>query len=339
MKTRVAINGLGRIGRAIVRIWAQQKKEGTQTVEIVALNSPGSIADYVRLLKYDSCHGRLEAQIEHDEHSITIDGHKISFFRERNPADIPWSQSEAQIVIDGTGIFRDKESLSQHLGGSVQKVLLCAPGKDVDRTIVYGVNHQDYQKSDVVISNASCTTNCLAPVVKVLEDTFGIESGIMTTVHSYTLDQSLLDRSHKKDARRSRAAALSMIPTSTGAAKAIGEVIPSLRGKLDGHAVRVPTPNVSLVDLSVKLKKNCTLETLNGALENAAQENLSGILATESEPLVSIDFNGRRESSIVDLALNKVINENHCKIVSWYDNEMGFSARVLDLATYVGETL
>jgi glyceraldehyde-3-phosphate dehydrogenase type I len=336
-KIRVGINGMGRIGRTVLR---EIFNRGVEEIEVVAVNSPGLPEDYVHLLKYDSVHGRFQADVSiEDGHILDINGHKIIFHKYRDPAEIPWSHDKVDIVIDATGVFKDKKGLGKHLGGTVKKVIMCAPGKDLDGTFVVGINHEQYDSENHdIISNASCTTNCLAPVAKVLNDAFGIENGFMTTVHSYTGDQCILDSSHS-DKRRARAAAVSMIPTTTGAAKAVGLVIPELQGKLDGFAIRVPTPNVSLVDLNVVLKKEVTIDEVNRVLKEATGSSLKGILSYEEEQLVSCDFFGMRESSCVDATLTNVIEGKNVKVVSWYDNEAGFSNRVIDLATYIGKQL
>ncbi len=335
-KIRVGINGLGRIGRTILREIVERNIED---IEIVAVNSPGEPEQYVHLLKYDSVFGRFDADVSiNDGHILDINGHKITFHKYRDPAEIPWPNDNVDIVIDATGIFKDTKSLSKHIRGSVKKVILCCPGK-VDNTIVMGINQETYDaENHHIVSNASCTTNCLAPVAKVLNDKFGVENGYMTTVHSYTGDQKILDSTHS-DLRRSRAAAVSMIPTTTGAAKAVGLVIPELSGKLDGFAIRVPTPNVSLVDLNVTIKTPATIDEINTALKEAAESSLKGILAVEEEPLVSVDYMGMRESSCADLALTNVIDGTNVKVVTWYDNEAGFSNRVIDLAKYIGSKL
>ncbi|EQC44166.1 type I glyceraldehyde-3-phosphate dehydrogenase [Bacteriovorax sp. DB6_IX] len=336
-KIRIGINGLGRIGRTVIR---EIVNRNIEDLEIVAVNSPGEPEQYVHLLKYDSVFGRFDADVSVDEgHILDINGHKITFHKYRDPAEIPWPNDNVDIVIDATGIFKDKKSLSKHLRGSVKKVILCCPGKDMDETIVMGINHENYKADEhTVLSNASCTTNCLAPVAKVLHEKFGIQSGNMTTIHSYTGDQRILDASHK-DYRRSRAAAVSMIPTTTGAAKAVGLVIPELNGKLDGFAVRVPTPNVSLVDLQVTVSTPTTIEEVNAALKEASNGALKGVLKYSDEPLVSIDYMGMRESSCVDSLLTNVIDGTNVKVIAWYDNEAGFSNRVIDLALHIGKQL
>ena len=335
-KTRIAINGMGRIGRTLTRAFLKRSQE--LNIELVAVNNPGNTQDYLHLLKYDSVHGTLEQTPALDGDKMVIGEHKIHFFNLYDPAEIPWGDHNVDIVIDATGRFKDKESLGKHKRDTVKKVIMCAPGKDLDGTFVVGINHNNFDASKHdIISNASCTTNCLAPVAKVLNDTFEIENGFMTTVHAYTSDQNLLDNSHS-DMRRARAAAINMLPTSTGAAKALGMVIPELLGKLDGFAVRVPTSNVSMVDLTVNVKKQATIESVNAAIKEASQGNLKGILGYTDLPLVSGDFNGRTESSVFDSLMTNVIG-NTVKIVTWYDNETGFSNRVLDLANYVGGQL
>ncbi|MGZ3786913.1 MAG: type I glyceraldehyde-3-phosphate dehydrogenase [Bacteriovorax sp.] len=330
-KVKVAINGMGRIGRTVLREYFNRAESD---FEIVAVNNPGKPAEYLHLLKYDSVHGRFGAEIKLEGDTLNINGKPIKFFTQRDPSEIPWSDLGVQIVVDATGIFKDKEGLGKHMRGTVKKVIMCAPGKGLDATFVMGINNNTYDAAKHhIVSNASCTTNCLAPVAKVLNDKFGIENGFMTTVHSYTSDQMLLDGSHS-DPRRARAAACSMIPTTTGAAKTVGEIIPELKGKLDGYAVRVPTPNVSLTDLTVTLKKAATKEEINAALKEASETYLKGILRFETDELVSIDYNGMRHSSCVDATLTNVIGHS-AKLVSWYDNESGFSNRVLDLVKFM----
>lgn len=331
-KIKVGINGMGRIGRTVLREFFNRNES---EFEIVAVNNPGSAKEYVHLLKYDSVHGRFNAEVSIEGDVMNINGKAIKFFGQKDPTEIPWSDLGVQVVVDATGIFKDKPGLGKHMRGTVKKVIMCAPGKDLDATFVMGINNNIYDASKHhIISNASCTTNCLAPVAKVLNDKFGIENGFMTTVHSYTSDQALLDASHT-DPRRARAAAVSMIPTTTGAAKTVGEIIPELKGKLDGYAVRVPTPNVSLTDLTVNLKKAATKEEINAALREAAEGPLKGILKFETEELVSVDYMGMRHSSCVDASLTNVIG-NNVKLVAWYDNECGFSNRVLDLVKFIG---
>lgn len=342
MKTvKIGVNGVGRIGRTVLRAYFARIAKNTDTnIEIVAVNNPGEPKPYIHLLKHDSLHGKLQGDFSFDNEAkeMSYNGRKIKFFSCRNPEEIDWSSVGAQVVIDCTGIFKDKAKLGLHMRGTVKKVIMCAPGKDLDGTFVMGINNHEYDSAKHnIISNASCTTNCLAPLVKVLIENFGIVNGLMTTVHSYTSDQNLLDNAHE-DLRRARAANLSMIPTSTGAAKALGEVIPAVKGKLDGYAVRVPTPDVSMVDLTVVLEKKATKEELNEAFKKASESNLKGILGYTTEELVSQDFMGTTESSILDSKLTNVIG-NTAKIVSWYDNEVGFSNRVIDLANYIGQKL
>ncbi|MBA2403240.1 MAG: type I glyceraldehyde-3-phosphate dehydrogenase [Bdellovibrionales bacterium] len=338
---KVGINGVGRIGRTVLRAYfARIAKNIDTNIEIVAINNPGDSKPYVHLLKYDSLHGKLQGDFSFNTEASEINylGRKIKFFATRNPEEIDWSAYGTQVVIDCTGIFKDKAKLGQHIRGSVKKVIMCAPGKDLDGTFVMGINHDKYDHgAHHIISNASCTTNCLAPVVKVLHENFGIVNGLMTTVHAYTSDQNLLDNAHD-DLRRARAAALSMIPTSTGAAKALGEVIPEMLGKLDGYAVRVPTPDVSMVDLTVNLEKKATKAEINEAMKKASLGNLKGILGYTEEELVSMDYMGATESSFFDSKLTNVTG-NMAKIVSWYDNEVGFSNRVIDLANFIGQKL
>jgi len=338
-KIRIGLNGLGRIGRTIFReLYRQQSNGLLSNIEIVAINNPGDMKSYAHLLEHDSVHRHFNLQAEYNGNNLLLVNNKdqIPTYGQVSPKEIPWSKHNVDIVIDCTGVFRDQDSLKQHLGETVKKVILCAPGKKIDSTIVMGINEKTFNPSTHhIISNASCTTNCLAPLAKVLNDNFQIESGMMTTVHSYTSDQNLLDNSHD-DLRRSRAAALSMIPTTTGAAKALGEVLPELAGKLDGYSVRVPTPDVSLVDLTVMLTKTVTIADVNNAMKEASLSHLKNILAYTEKELVSIDYMGRPESSIFDAPLTNVVGKM-VKVVSWYDNEVGFSNRVLDLTSYVGK--
>ena len=342
MKTvKVGVNGVGRIGRTILRAYfAKVAKDTSTNIEIVAINNPGEPKPYIHLMRYDSLHGKLSGDFSFNDEAkeISYNGRKIKFFSLKNPEEIDWSSVGAQVVIDCTGIFKDKAKLGLHMRGTVKKVIMCAPGKDLDGTFVMGINNEKYDSSKHhIISNASCTTNCLAPIVKVLHENFGIVNGLMTTIHSYTTDQNLLDNAHE-DLRRARAANLSMIPTSTGAAKALSEVIPEMHGKLDGYAVRVPTPDVSMVDLTVVLEKKASKQEINEAMKKASQGNLKGILGYTEEELVSQDFMGTTESSYLDSKLTNVIG-NTAKVVSWYDNEVGFSNRVIDLANFIGQKL
>jgi len=330
MAIKVGINGFGRIGRNVLRTCL-----GDADIDFVAVNDLTDTKTLAHLLKYDSVMGNLDHKITAGDGSINVEGDTFRVFSEKDPSAIPWEEVGAQIVIESTGRFTKAEDAAKHLGGSVKKVIISAPAKGEDVTIVLGVNEHMYDAANHhVISNASCTTNCLAPVAKVIHEKFGIKNALMNTIHSYTNDQQLLDLPHK-DLRRARAAALSMIPTSTGAAKAIALVIPELKGKFDGISVRVPTPNVSLVDVVINVEKETSAEEVNRALKDAANEELSGILAFSEEPLVSIDFKGNPNSSIVDAANTKVIDGTCIKILSWYDNEWGYSCRVRDLVKFI----
>ncbi len=330
MATRVGINGFGRIGRLVFRA------ARGQDLEIVGINDLTDAKTLAHLLKYDSIHGRYPGEVAAADGAIVVDGVRIPVSAERDPAKLPWRKLGAAIVIESTGIFVDRESAGKHLAAGAQRVIISAPAKDPDVTIVLGVNGGDYDPSrHKIISNASCTTNCLAPIAKVLHDEFGIENGWMTTIHAYTNDQVTLDFPHS-DLRRARAAALSMIPTSTGAAKAIGLVLPELKGKLDGYAMRVPTSDVSVVDLSVKLAKSTDADAINAAMKAAADGPQKGILQYSDEPLVSVDFLGNPHSSILDALSTKVMDGNFAKVLSWYDNEWGYSNRVVDLARLIG---
>jgi glyceraldehyde 3-phosphate dehydrogenase len=327
---KVGINGFGRIGRNVFRTAL-----GNPDIEFVAVNDLTTPATLAHLLKYDSILGNLKQEITHGADFIAVDGKQIKVFAERDPAKLDWASVGAQIVVESTGFFTDAEKAKAHLGSTVKKVIISAPATNEDITIVLGVNDNKYDAAKHnIISNASCTTNCLAPVVKVLHDTFGIASGIMTTIHSYTNDQVILDTPHK-DLRRARAAALSMIPSSTGAAKALKLVIPEMSGKLDGFAIRVPTPNVSVVDLTFVSEKPITDKSINEALKKASEGELKGILGFTDEELVSSDFKGNPLSSIVDSKLTKVVGQNTGKVISWYDNEWGYSNRVKDLITFL----
>jgi glyceraldehyde 3-phosphate dehydrogenase len=330
MAVKVGINGFGRIGRNVFRAAL-----GNPGIEFVAVNDLTSPATLAHLLKYDSILGNLSNTIVAGEDFVSVDGKKLKVFAERDPAKLDWSSTGAQIVIESTGHFTDATKAKAHLQGTVKKVIISAPATNEDLTIVLGVNDKKYDpKAHHVISNASCTTNCLAPLAKVLNDTFGIASGIMTTIHSYTNDQVILDFPHK-DMRRGRAAALSMIPTSTGAAKALHLVVPELKGKLDGFAVRVPTPNVSVVDLTFTSEKPVTKESINEALKAASEGPMKGIIGYETNELVSSDFKGNPLSSIVDSPLTKTVGSNMAKVISWYDNEWGYSNRVMDLVLFL----
>lgn len=332
MGIKVAINGFGRIGRNLLRASLNSKD-----IDFIAINDLTDANTLAHLLKYDSVHGVLNAAVEGREDAIIVDGKKIKVIAKKDPAELPWKDMGIQVVVESTGHFTDKTTASKHISGGAKKVIISAPAKDPDLTIVMGVNDKDYDpKKHHIISNASCTTNCLAPVAKVLMESFGIERGLMSTTHAYTNDQRLLDLPHK-DLRRARAAALSIIPTTTGAAKAIGLVIPSLKGRLDGMAFRVPTANVSVVDLVAELKKEVDEKEVNGAFKSASENELKGVLAYTEEPLVSIDFNGTPFSAIVDGALTKVIEKKMVKVIAWYDNEWGYSCRLRDLLLYLSK--
>lgn len=329
--TKVAINGFGRIGRLVFRGLLDRKD-----LDIVAINNPSGPETTAYLLKYDTVHGRLDKKVEVDGDVLVVDGKRIQVLHDRDPENLDWSAYGVEIVIESTGKLKDRASAGKHIRGTVKKVIITAPGKDEDATIVMGVNESIYNPAkDEIISNASCTTNCLAPVCKVLDEKFGIKRGLMTTIHSYTNDQAILEKAHKKDARRGRAAAENMIPTSTGAAKAIGIVIPELKGKLNGLAVRVPTPDVSLVDLTVELNKTVTKEEVNEALKAASEGELKGILAYTDEELVSSDFKTTDVSSTIDSKLTMVMDNNMVKVIAWYDNEWGYSMRIIDLVAFV----
>ncbi|OLT63143.1 type I glyceraldehyde-3-phosphate dehydrogenase [Moorena bouillonii] len=331
---RVAINGFGRIGRNFMRCWLT--RENSQ-LEIVGINDTSDPKTNAHLLKYDSMLGKLDADISCDQNSITANGKTVKCVSDRNPLNLPWDSWGVDLVIEATGVFRDKDGAGKHIAAGAKKVLITAPGKGDVPTYVMGVNHEDYiDEGNDVISNASCTTNCLAPFAKVLHEQFGIIKGTMTTTHSYTGDQRLLDASHR-DVRRARAAALNIVPTSTGAAKAVALVIPELKGKLNGIALRVPTPNVSIVDLVVQVEKSTIAEQVNQVLKEAAEGPLKGILAYGDEPLVSCDYRGHDASSIVDSSLTMVMGGDMVKVVAWYDNEWGYSQRVVDLAELVAQ--
>ncbi|MBI5190380.1 MAG: type I glyceraldehyde-3-phosphate dehydrogenase [Nitrospirae bacterium] len=334
MAIRVAINGFGRIGRNVYRA-----SYGVQDIEIVAVNDLTSAATLAHLLKHDSVHGNFKAEVKAEGDTIVIDGKPLKVYAEKDPALLPWKDLNVDVVIESTGRFTERAGASKHLEAGAKKVIISAPAKEPDVTIVLGVNDAEYDNAKHnIISNASCTTNCLAPFAKVLDDNFGIVKGLMTTIHAYTADQSLQDAPHK-DLRRARSAAMSMIPTSTGAAKAIGLVMPQLKGKLDGLAIRVPTPNVSIVDLVVELKKATTADEINANMKEAAEGPLKGILEYSDEPLVSIDLNGNPHSSILDSKLTSVMDGNMAKVMSWYDNEWGYSCRVRDLVLFISGKL
>ncbi|MBD1928565.1 type I glyceraldehyde-3-phosphate dehydrogenase [Trichocoleus sp. FACHB-90] len=326
---RVAINGFGRIGRNFMRCWLGRENSN---MEVVAINDTSDPKTNSHLLKYDTMLGTFKADISHDDNSIIVNGKTVKCTSDRNPENLPWKDWEIDLIIESTGVFTSKEGASKHLTAGAKKVLITAPGKNDDGTFVVGVNDQNYDHDKhVVISNASCTTNCLAPFAKVLNDNFGIIKGLMTTTHSYTGDQRLLDASHR-DVRRARAAAMNIVPTTTGAAKAVALVLPELKGKLNGLALRVPTPNVSVVDLVVNVEKKTFAEEVNQVLKDAAEGSLKGILEYSDLELVSSDYRGHDASSIVDASLTMVMDGDMVKVVAWYDNEWGYSQRVVDLA-------
>lgn len=327
---KIGINGFGRIGRNVFRAALNNPE-----VEVVAVNDLTDVNMLAHLLRHDSTHGNLKATVEATEGALIVDGKTIKVMSDRDPGNLPWGEHGVEIVVESTGFFTDGEKAKAHLNGGAKKVIISAPAKNEDITIVMGVNQDKYDSSQhTVLSNASCTTNCLSPFAKVLNDSFGITRGMMTTVHSYTNDQQVLDQVHK-DPRRSRAAAMNIIPTTTGAAKAVALVLPELKGKLNGMAMRVPSPNVSVVDLVAELGKDVSVEDVNGALKTASEGALKGILNYTEEPLVSSDFNGDPASSTIDALSTMVVEGNMVKVVSWYDNEWGYSNRVVDLAAYI----
>jgi glyceraldehyde 3-phosphate dehydrogenase len=332
-RLKIGINGLGRIGRCVVRALYEGDYPG---LELAAVNGPAEAAAHAHLLKYDSVHGPFRGTVEAKGDALVINDRSVALHRERDPAAIGWAKQGVQMVLECTGAFNERAKAAQHLREGVAHVLVSAPVPDADHTIVMGVNHETLKPSHRVISVGSCTTNCLAPIAKVLNDAFGIETGFMTTVHAYTGDQNLIDGSHK-DMRRARAAALSMIPSSTGAAKALGLVLPELAGKLDGTAVRVPVPNVSMVDLCFNSVKPMSKDAIHKAMREAANGAMQGVLAVNGEPLVSVDFTHHPASSIFDATETKLMGERFARVVSWYDNEWGFSNRMLDLATLIAE--
>jgi len=335
MGTKVAINGFGRIGRNVLRA----ALEGNSGLEFVAVNDITDSKTLAHLLKYDSLYGKAKGEVSYDADSVTLSGTTLRVFSERDPGEIPWGDVGAEIVIEGTGLFRKREDAAKHLRDSVKKVIITAPAKGPDVTVCMGVNEETYDPDKhVIISNASCTTNCLAPLAKVINNSFGIEKGLMTTIHSYTNGQRILDTPHK-DLRRARAAAVSMIPTTTGAATAVALVLPELEGRLDGFAIRVPTPTVSVVDLTAVLEKDAGADDVNAAVKEAAEGELKGILQYCDEPLVSVDFVGNSHSSIFDAEFTKTMASNMVKVLSWYDNEWGYSCRIVDLTKYVAERI
>jgi glyceraldehyde 3-phosphate dehydrogenase len=335
MAIRIAISGFGRIGRNVLRALAEAKR---RDLEIVAVNDLASAKDNAHLLKYDSVHGPFPGTIKVEANSIDVGQGPIKVLAERDPRKLPWKDLGIDIVMECTGIFTDRDKAAQHLEAGARRVLVSAPSKGADLTVVYGVNHDKLTAEHKVVSNASCTTNCLAPVAKVLHDLVGIKSGFMTTIHAYTNDQNVLDQAHK-DMRRARAAALNMIPTSTGAAAAVGLVLPELKGKLDGTAIRVPTPNVSVVDLKLVPGRETSVEEINKAMEHAAAQQLKGILGVTDEPLVSTDFNHNPMSSTFDLTQTQIVDGRLVRVLAWYDNEWGFSNRMADTAAAMAKLL
>lgn len=328
MTVRVAINGLGRIGRCIVRAIYENYR---QDIELVALNGRGPIESHHHLLKYDSVHGKFPGMINLLNDSLVINDDKIKVYREREPENIPWHKHNVDVVLECTGVFKDKQSAQKHIDNGAKKVIISAPAKDDTKMIIYGVNEDIITANDNIISIGSCTTNCVAPIVKILNDTIGITKGFVTTIHAFTNDQNTTDSTHT-DYRRARAASLSMIPTSTGAAKAIGKVIPELNGKLDGTAIRVPTPNVSLIDFCFLSKKTVTSSEVNDIIKNNLSGNLTHVLGISEEPLVSIDYNHTTYSAIFDITGTKILQDNFVRVAAWYDNEWAFSQRMLDVA-------
>jgi glyceraldehyde 3-phosphate dehydrogenase len=327
---KIGINGFGRIGRVFFR-------QAYQKLDIVGINTLDNLDGLVHLLKYDSSHGTFSADVSHDGTNLIVDGKKIMISQTKDPEQIPWKAWGAELVMECTGALKGKSDYQKHITAGAKKVMISAPADGVDITVVYGINHTQYDSSKhTFLSNASCTTNCLAPLAKVLNDNFKITSGTMMTIHSYTNDQKILDSAHK-DLRRARTAGVSMIPTTTGAAKAVGLVLPELKGKIDGLSVRVPTPNVSLVDFTFNSEKVMTAATINEALKKAASNELKGVLAVEENELVSIDYNGNVHSSIVDAKTTMVIGDKMAKVLSWYDNEVGFSSRMVDMAIYMSQ--
>lgn len=333
MAIKIAINGFGRIGRLVARVVLQR-----DDFELLAVNDLGGPVGGAHLFKYDSIHGQYKKDVKIEGNYICAGNKKFQYISEKDPEKLPWKELGVQILVEATGAFRDKEKISKHLKAGAKKAILTAPGKNMDMTLVMGVNHEDYRPEYDVISNASCTTNCLAPVAKVLLENFGIVKGMMNTIHSYTNDQRILDLEHN-DLRRARAAGLSLIPTTTGAASAVGLVIPELKGKLDGLAIRVPTPNVSLVDLTVELEKPTNVESINQAFKDASNGKLKGILKYTEEPLVSSDYNGEEHSAVVDGLLTMLMGDRMAKVIAWYDNEWAYSLRVVDAMAHMAKTL
>jgi glyceraldehyde 3-phosphate dehydrogenase len=335
MAIKVAINGFGRIGRNVVRAMIEHRRDDLQ---LVAINDLGSVETNAHLFRYDSVHGRFNGEVKIEGDMMDVGAGPFKVLAERDPAKLPWGELGVDVVMECTGLFSDRDKAAAHLTAGAKRVLVSAPSKGADITVVYGVNHDKIEAGHTVISNASCTTNCLAPVAKILNDLCGIQSGFMTTIHSYTNDQRILDLPHS-DLRRARAAAMSMIPTSTGAAKAVGLVLPELQGKLDGTAIRVPTPNVSVIDLKIIPARETTVEEINSAMSRAAANELKGVLAVTSEPLVSIDFNHDPHSSTFDLSQTQIVDGRLVRVLSWYDNEWGFSSRMCDTAAAIGKLI
>ena len=335
MTTRLAISGFGRIGRMVLRAFVES---GRDDVEIVLINTPGPVETSAHLYEFDSVHGRLRDDISFGEGWMDVSTGRIAMTHERDPAAIPHGAHGVDVVLECSGRFNDRDASAAHLAGGAKRVLVSAPCKQADATIVYGVNHDEISADHLVISNASCTTNCLAPVAKVMSDSVGIEAGYMTTIHAYTGDQPTLDTSHK-DLRRARAAAMSMIPTSTGAARSVGEVLPHLKGKMNGSAIRVPTANVSVVDFGFTAERDTGTDEINALLRAAAEGPMKGVLSVNDRPLVSVDFNHDPNSSIADLTQTHVMNNRLVRVLAWYDNEWGFSCRMLDNAAEIGKTL
>lgn len=337
MGIKVALNGFGRIGRIVTRIIAE--KWDNSELELVAINARADVGTLAHLLKYDSAYGRFNGTVEALEDAMVINGKTIKVLSESDAKNLPWKDMGVDIVIESTGAYTKRDKAMEHIHAGAKKVVITAPGVDEDATIVMGVNEEIYDpKNHAIISNASCTTNCLAPVAKVLDEKFGIEHGLMTTIHSYTNDQRILDKTHK-DLRRARSAAESIIPTTTGAAKAVGKVLPQLKGKLNGFALRVPTPTVSITDLVCNFRNDVTVEAINAALKEASEGSLKGILGYSEEPLVSIDYKGDDRSSIIDALSTMVMGDRMAKVVAWYDNEWGYSYRTVDLVEYIAKRM
>ena len=332
---RVGINGFGRIGRLVLRALLERQNED---IQVVAINDLGDINQNLHLLKYDSVHGQIPLNIKIENEQIEVGSQKISFYKFNSPEDIPWQENQVDVVMECTGFFTDAEKAKKHISSNVKKVLISAPSSNADFTVVYGVNHNLISEKHNIVSNASCTTNCLAPVAKIINDNFIINAGFMTTVHSFTSDQKILDGLHK-DLRRARTASSSMIPTSTGAAKAVGLVLPELKGKLDGTAIRIPTPNVSMIDFTFDTEEVISIDSLNDVIRKAASDIFSDVIEYNDEPLVSIDFNHNASSSIFDSTQTQVVGDKFGRILSWYDNEWGFSNRMIDVCKVLGKFL